>query len=273
MARLLRGRRRPLVTVLELSGVIGPGSPPRRSLSLSRMEPAIEAAFKPAALKAVALAINSPGGSAAQSRLLYGAIRREAERRKVPVFCFVEDVAASGGYILALAADEIYADSSSIIGSIGVIAAGFGFQEAIARLGVERRIHTAGENKSQLDPFRPEDAEDVARLETILSDLHAQFVELVKQRRGPKLADHADIFTGAFWSGPAAQVRGLIDGIAHLGEFIRARYGEDVRLRRIAPDRGSLLRRIVGGEIDVRLDAGSAIDELSARSLWRRFGL
>ncbi|MBI1366919.1 MAG: S49 family peptidase [Alphaproteobacteria bacterium] len=266
------GKKRALVAVIELRGVIGqPGMAVSRGLTFGKVESAIEAAFKPKAVSAVALSINSPGGSPVQSRLIFSAIRRAAERKKKPVFAFIEDVGASGGYILALAGDEIYADRSSIVGSIGVVAAGFGFPEAIARLGVERRVHVAGENKSQLDPFQPEKAEDVARLQAILDDLHSQFVDLVKDRRGARLSDDPDLFSGAFWPASGAKSRGLIDGIAHLGEFMRARFGDDVKLKKIPVERVPFYRRLLGGSAS--FDADGVIEALEARALWARFGL
>lgn len=272
------GGQKPRVSVIELFGAIGGAGPGRRGLSLSRVESAIDAAFKPAKLAAVALAINSPGGSPVQSRLIHDAIRRRAEKKKTPVFAFIEDVGASGGYMLALAGDEIYADASSIVGSIGVIAASFGFQEAIARLGVERRVYTAGESKSQLDPFRPEDPKDIERLRHILGDIHEEFIDLVKQRRGERLKPAAETFSGAFWTADPALAQGLIDGKAHLADFMKARFGENVKVKRITPDRGSLLRRLAGGETSAGrmvagVDAEALIGVLEERALWSRYGL
>lgn len=275
LLRLATGRGAGLVTHLELRGVIGEGAAFLRGLSHARLSDAIEAAFKPRRLKAVALSINSPGGSPVQSRLIFQAIRREADKKKVPVFAFIEDVGASGGYMLALAADEIYADASSVVGSIGVISAGFGFQNAIARYGIERRVHTAGKSKSQLDPFRPEDPGDVLRLQAILDDLHAHFIGLVKERRGGKLSAAEDIFTGAFWTAGAARERGLIDGTAHLADFLRARFGEDVKIKTVSAEHRPLLRRLLGG---ARRGVASELPEAvlaaaEARALWARYGL
>lgn len=281
------GEGGPLVTVLSLDGVIGGVGPGRRGLSLQRLEKSIEAAFKPADLVAVALAVNSPGGSPVQSRLIHDAIRRKAEEKGVPVLTFVEDVGASGGYILALAGDEIYADESSVVGSIGVISAGFGMHEAIAKLGVERRVYTAGENKSMLDPFRPENEKDKARLQAILDELHDQFIDMVKKRREGKLADDAEIFSGAFWTGARAREKGLVDGTAQLGAFLRARYGKNVKVRRIMPDSGSLLKRLLsGGDASAfsgalsgagagvsLIDAEAALDAAERRAMWSRYGL
>ncbi len=274
------GASAPLVTVIDLAGVIGDaGGPGRRGMSLKRIEKTLDAAFRPGKLAAVALAVNSPGGSPVQSRLILQAIRRRAKEKDVPVLSFIEDVGASGGYILALAGDEIYADESSIVGSIGVIAGGFGFHEAIRRLGVERRVHTAGENKAMLDPFQPEDPKDRDRLEKILGDLHEQFKSLVRERRGGKLKEDDEVFSGAIWTGPAAAERGLVDGIAQLGDFLRARFGKDVKVKRIAPDGGSLVRKLLAGG-EERIDAFPALidaDELIAagerRALWARYGL
>lgn len=267
------GEAVPRVNVIELSGAIGQSAPGMRSLNHAKLESVIEAAFKPKRLAAVALAINSPGGSPVQSRMIYSAIRAAAAKKNTPVLAFIEDVGASGGYMLALAADEIYADESSIVGSIGVIAATFGFQEAIARLGIERRVHTAGESKSQLDPFRREDPADVERLKRILEDIHAQFIALVKERRGAKLYADAETFSGAFWTAGPARDRGLIDGTARLGEFLKARFGEDVKIRKTAPQKGSLLRRLFGGEQRSVIDPEALIGAVEARSLWARYGL
>lgn len=280
LSRLVRalpfiGASDPLVTVIELNGVIGAGGPGRKGLSLQRVEKTIEAAFKPGALAAVALAINSPGGSPVQSRLILNDIRRRAAEKNVPVIAFIEDVGASGGYILALGGDEIYADESSIVGSIGVIAGGFGFVEAIEKLGVERRVHTAGENKSTLDPFKPEAPEDVARLKTVLDDLHDQFIALVRARRPGKALDDPNIFSGEFWTAPKAQALGLIDGTAQLGDFLRARYGKDVKIKRMSPEGGSVLKRLLsGGDAGAGLiDADALVDAAQRRALWARFGL
>jgi len=274
------GESSPRVSVIELNGVIGEMGAGRKGLTLKKIEKAIEAAFKPGDVKAVALAINSPGGSPVQSRLIMSAIRRQASEKEVPVLAFIEDVGASGGYILAIAADEIYADESSIVGSIGVISGGFGFPEAIKKLGIERRVYTAGENKSTLDPFKPEDPEDVARLEVMLAELHDQFIALVKERRGDKLSSDPDLFSGRFWTGAAAAQKGLVDGTAQLGDFLRDRYGKDVKVKRISPDSGSLLKKLMGGEAGASgLSAPSLIDadEMLAagerRALWARFGL
>ncbi len=263
----------PVVAVVRLAGVIGAPGPWRGGLSLAALAPTLERAFALGGIKAVALAINSPGGSPVQSALIAGRVRALAAEKRLPVFAFAEDVAASGGYWLATAADEIFADPASIIGSIGVISSGFGFHELLQRLGVERRVHTAGSRKSMLDPFRPEAPEDVARLEALQRDIHDGFKGHVRERRGARLkADDDLLFSGEFWTGRRALELGLIDGLGDLRSVMRARYGDKVRLRLVGGQRGWLMRRL-------RLDASSrdwARDLIAAaeeRALWARFGL
>ena len=220
----------PAVAVLRLHGMIisggrGPG------LNDANVAPLVEKAFRRGRPRAVALVINSPGGSPAQSSLIAARIRRLADERKVPVFAFVEDVAASGGYWLATAADEIYADPNSIVGSIGVISAGFGFHDFIQRHGVERRVYTSGRSKSMLDPFRPEQPEDVARLKELQEQIHESFIEQVRTRRNGKLAEDDALYSGQIWVGEGARQKGLVDGIGHLVPMMKERYGEAVRFR------------------------------------------
>lgn len=273
------GPEKPLVTVIEMTGVIGEIGAGRKGLTLKKLEKPITDAFKPKGVKAVVLAINSPGGSPVQSRLIFNAVRREAKEKDVPVLAFIEDAGASGGYILALAGDEIYADESSIVGSIGVISGGFGFHEAIGRIGVERRVYTAGENKSQLDPFKPEDPEDVARLKDMLNELHQQFIALVKERRAEKLSEDETLFSGRFWSGASAAERGLVDGTAQFGDFLRDRFGKDVKIKRISQEKGSLLKLLFSSGAESFSETPALIDaeELAAagerRALWARIGL
>lgn len=240
-----RIERVPTVAVLRLSGVIGQLGPVRRGgLALADLAGTIEKAFKLPRVKAVALAINSPGGSPVQSALIAGRIRALAEEKELPVYAFCEDVAASGGYWLACAADEIYANGASIVGSIGVISAGFGFSEALAKLGVERRVYSAGERKAQLDPFLPEDEGDVRHLKELQKDLHAQFIDYVRLRRRDRLkGDDEALFSGDFWSGRQAAEFGLIDGIADLRGKMREKYGEKVKLRVVAQQRSWVQRR------------------------------
>lgn len=271
--------RKPVVAILSLTGIIAPagfGGPLNRGgLNLAALDRAIEAAFKLPRLKAVALAVNSPGGSPVQSALIARRIRALADEKNVPVIAFCEDAAASGGYWLACAADEIVADGASIVGSIGVISAGFGFVEAMHKLGVERRIYTAGESKSQLDPFLPENAEDVARLRALQDDLHAQFKDWVRARRGDKLAQDQDLFDGRFWSGRQALLLGLVDALGDLHSVCRARFGQDIVFRRIGQRRG-LLQRWFGANLPERMGGALAQSALAAaedRSYWSRIGL
>lgn len=262
----------PLVTVLRLHGIIGRGAPLRQGLSLAGLAPLIEHAFAPKRLAAVALAINSPGGSPVQSSLIYQRIRQLAQEKNVPVLGFVEDVGASGGYWLSLAADEIYADASSILGSIGVIAAGFGFTGLIERLGVERRVYQQGERKAMLDPFRPENPDHVARVHELQADIHASFKELVRARRGQKLrADDAELFNGDIWTGRRAVELGLIDGLGELRGVLRQRFGDKVRLKVVGDRRGWLRRRLHLGEPEAWAEA--ALAALDERAQWGRFGL
>ncbi|MCG8596797.1 MAG: S49 family peptidase [Kiloniellales bacterium] len=269
----------PIVTVIRLSGVIGSLGPLRSGLTLSALAPVIERAFKAPRLKAVALQVNSPGGSPVQSALIARRIRELAEEKKIPVVAFCEDAAASGGYWLACAADEIFADDSSILGSIGVISAGFGFPELLKRFGIERRLHTAGERKRMLDPFLEEDPKDVTRLKAIQKDMHATFIDTVKARRGDRLkgSDKA-LFSGEFWTGKKALELGLIDGLGHLRAVMRERYGDKVHLKPVDGARPWWRRRL--GLADTRgpslADGAWAADLLAAaeeRALWSRYGL
>ncbi|MBZ0229129.1 MAG: S49 family peptidase [Bauldia sp.] len=273
LTRLFR-RGGPVVPVVRMSGAIGVGMTFRQGLSLSGIEGALERAFAIKAAPAVAILINSPGGSAVQSHLIFKRIRALAEQKGKRVVVGVEDVAASGGYMIALAGDEIVVDQSSIVGSIGVVFAGFGFPKLLEKVGVERRVHTAGESKVILDPFQKEKPEDVARLEALQREVHAAFIDLVKTRRGAALKDDPDLFTGAFWSGGRAVQLGLADEIGDLREALRRRFGEKVVLRTVAAERGFFRRRfgLTGGR-----DAGALLRGLVAvieeRLLWSRFGL
>ncbi len=266
----------PIVAVLPLTGVIGGGSALRQGLSLAALAEAIDRAFKLPRLKAVALEINSPGGSPVQSALIAKRIRDLAGEKEVPVYAFAEDVAASGGYWLACAADEIFAHESSILGSIGVIYAGFGFQDALKRLGVERRVHTAGERKSMLDPFRVEVPEEVERLRAVQTEIHETFKAMVRNRRGERLKSGDDaLFTGEFWTGRRALELGLIDGLGDLRGIMRERYGEKVQLRKIGGAKPWWRRRF-GLSVPTFGDqdwAPSLIATLEERELWARYGL
>jgi len=272
-----RFRRGPIVPVVRLSGVIANGGVlGGRSLSIESVAPLLKRAFETRGARAVALALNSPGGSPVQSALIAQRIRLHAREKNLPVIAFVEDVAASGGYWLACAADEILADPSSIVGSIGVISAGFGFQDLIARIGVERRVHTSGENKSMLDPFRPEQPEDVMRLKRLQAEIHDGFKDWVRERRGRLLkGDDTLLFTGEFWTARRGLEYGLVDGFGELRATLQARYGDKVRLPVIGPRRRLLarfgLQTGIGGGID---NIGPAtLAALEERALWQRFGL
>jgi len=277
-----RLERAPTVAVLRLSGVIGAArfGRPGAGLNLADMAGPIGAAFKLKRLKAVALAVNSPGGSPVQSALIAGRIRQLADENEVPVYAFCEDAAASGGYWLACAADTIYAQPASVIGSIGVISAGFGFNEAIKRLGVDRRVYTAGDVKSQLDPFQPEKGEDIKRLRALQDDIHGQFKDWVRTRRGDRLKeDSPELFEGAFWTGNKALEMGLVDGLGDIRSVMRAEFGEKVRLRLVEKPKGLLQRRLGlgvrggdGAEIGSGLSRGllAAADE---QAWWARLGL
>ncbi len=259
-----RLKRAPVVSVLRLHGVIGGGGL-RGGLNDAALAPLIEQAFAPKRLKAVALSINSPGGSPTQSALIAARIRRLAAEKEVKVYAFCEDVAASGGYWLATAGDEIWADDNSIIGSIGVIYAGFGFQALLKKQGIERRVHTAGESKSMLDPFQDEKPEDVARIKDLQEQIHQNFIAQVKDRRGDRLADQ-NLFTGDVWVGQGAVDVGLIDGLGHLAPKMKEVFGDKVRLNVITQKR-SLMQRLGAPGVQ---DIAFAVEE---RALWSRFGL
>ena len=278
-ARFLPERfRGAVVPVVRLSGTIGTVTPLRPGLTLSGVSKLLEKAFETKRAKAVALVINSPGGSPVQSHQIYNRIRQLAETKKIPVLVFVEDVAASGGYMIACAGDEIFCDPSSILGSIGVIGGTFGFQDLIKKVGIERRIYTSGEHKSSLDPFLPESPDDVARLKAIQRDIHDSFIDLVKRSRGARLqGEEAFLFSGEYWAGERSVKLGLADGIGDLRSVLRTRYGERVRMPVIAPKTG-LLSSLAGRKpgAGAMIGTGFADDLISAletRAFWARYGL
>jgi signal peptide peptidase SppA len=279
-------QRHPTVPVLRFTGAIGMATPLRPGISLATTAAGIERAFNLSKTPAVAVIINSPGGSPVQSHLIYLRIRALAKETSKTVYVFTEDVCASGGYFLAVAGDEIYADPSSIVGSIGVISASFGFDKLIDKIGVERRVYTSGERKMALDPFAPEKADEVGRLKALQADVHQTFIGIVKERRGAKLkaADDA-LFSGEFWSGPKARDLGLVDGIGDVRTKMRERFGDKVRLPVVAFGGGWLRRRLgqtlgqsncdpaqLAGGIGAGL-AADLVSTLEARALWARFGL
>jgi signal peptide peptidase SppA len=279
-ARLRRGAA--VVPVVRLSGVIGAVTPLRPGMSLAGVAKTLERAFATKNAKAVALVINSPGGSPVQSRQIYLRIRQLAAEKKLPVLVFVEDVAASGGYMIACAGDEIFCDPSSILGSIGVVGGSFGFQELISKIGVERRLYTAGAHKAMLDPFLPENPDDVARVKALQREIHAIFIALVKGSRGARLKAAEDVlFTGEYWAGETSVSLGLADGIGDLRSTLRARYGDKVQTPVIAPATGMLSgllgRKSAGAEALGRLDGLAGLPEelisaLETRAIWAKFG-
>ena len=285
LMKLVPARLRPgiaVVPVVRLSGVIGAVTPLRPGMSLAGVARTLERAFEMKNAKAVALVINSPGGSPVQSRQIYVRIRQLAAEKKLPVLVFVEDVAASGGYMIACAGDEIFCDPSSILGSIGVVGGAFGFQDLIKKIGVERRLYTAGAHKAMLDPFLPENPDDVARVKALQREIHAIFIALVKQSRGSRLKGADDVlFTGEYWAGETSVSLGLADAIGDLRSTLRARYGDKVLMPVIAPATGmlsSLLgRKSAGAGALASLDgiAGlpdELISALETRAIWAKFG-
>ncbi|NUS71238.1 MAG: S49 family peptidase [Ensifer adhaerens] len=269
------------IPVVRLHGAIMSGGGQfRPALNLATAAPLLEKAFAIKDAPAVAISVNSPGGSPVQSRLIYQRIRDLAQEKKKRVLIFVEDVAASGGYMIALAGDEIIADPTSIVGSIGVVSGGFGFPELLKKIGVERRVYTAGENKVMLDPFQPEKENDIAFLKNLQLDIHDTFIQMVKARRGQLLADDPDIFSGLFWTGRRGLELGIIDGLGDLRGEVKKRYGEKARLELIQPVRSLFGRRQSGAAI-----AGALVEPMAAsaaaglaevieeRALWARFGL
>lgn len=269
---------KPVIPVVRLQGTIGMHGPMRANLSLATAALPLEKAFSMKKAPAVALIVNSPGGSPVQSRLIFKRIRDLAKEKEKDVLVFVEDVAASGGYLISLAGDEIFVDPSSIVGSIGVVAAGFGFTEMIAKIGVDRRVYTAGEKKVILDPFQPEVPEDIEYLKGLQQEIHETFIDLVKSRRGDVLTDDPDLYSGKFWTGRTAVQLGLVDAVGDLRSVLKERYGDKAEPKLIAAPRGLFGRRSgVGVSLSgERLTEGLGEDLISAienRALWMRYGL
>ena len=272
--------RAPLVPVVRLYGVIAPqGSPLRSAINLAALAGPLERAFAMRGAKAVALAVNSPGGSPVQSALVHDRIRLLAAEKELPVYVFCEDVAASGGYWIACAGDEVYAAETSIVGSIGVIAASFGFEGALDKLGVERRLYTSGDKKGFLDPFLPVKEVDVKRLTGLQKEIHDAFKRHVRERRGERLtAGDRKLFSGEFWTGAKARELGLVDGIGDLKSVMREKFGDKVRLKVMEPGKGWLQRRLglSSGTAPGLLDGGIGRDLLATveeRAWWSRYGL
>ena len=270
------------IPVVRLSGTImAGGSQFRQNLSLASIAGVLEKAFAVKDAPAIAISINSPGGSPVQSRLIYQRIRDLASEKNKKVLVFVEDVAASGGYMIAVAGDEIIADPSSIVGSIGVVSASFGFPDLMQKIGVERRVYTAGRNKALLDPFQPEKEEDVERLKALQLEIHETFIDLVKDRRGDRLSDNPDLFTGLFWTGRKGLSLGLVDAIGDMRGTLKARFGDRTQMKLITQPRGLFGRRLglFGSSTGVSMTdiassaVGGLLDAAEERALWSRYGL
>lgn len=258
------------VAVINLHGVIGKGGKFDHGVNIENVNPLLEKAFesKP---KAVVINVNSPGGSPVQSELIFNRIRELSIEKKIPVYTFAQDVAASGGYFILLAGDEIFAHNSSIVGSIGVISAGFGFEELIKKIGVQRRIYAEGKNKAILDPFSPENEENIAILKAAQKDVYDSFKELVKSRRGEKLKKSDDeLFNGAFWSGKTAKEIGLVDEISDMRKAMKAKFGDKIKFTNIEPKKKGFIKELLANKLDI---AGNLIEKISEKAVWSRFGL
>jgi len=261
-------KKKKIIAHIKLNGVIGNVGKFKQGIDFSGQEEIIEKAFSLKKAKVIAISINSPGGSPVQSHLIYKFIRDKAKKNKKKVIVFAEDVAASGGYLIACAGDEIYANSSSIIGSIGVIYSSFGFTELIKKIGVERRVHTAGKNKSTLDPFLDEKNEDIERLKNIQLDLHEDFIKVVEESRGTKLnKSEIELFSGEFWSGSKAKKLGLIDGIGNANEILREKFGDDVVIKKFEKSKSWFAKKLASSN---QMD--QLINILEERSIWQRYG-
>lgn len=264
-------KSKPKVAVLRLSGVIGSAGMMKKGLSLEELDDDIKRAFEISGLKAVALQVNSPGGSPVQSELIYKRIRAFSEEKKVPVYTFVEDVAASGGYWLACSGDEIYASESSVVGSIGVISAGFGFVDAIKKLGVERRVYTQGENKSVLDPFQKENPKDIEILMNLQKDVHESFKNIVRTRRDGKIkkTQEKQLFSGEFWNGVKGKDLGLVDEIGDMYSVMQSKYGKKVKFEKISKPKGWLKKKLSGATLNITDSIASSIVE---KLFWGKYG-
>ena len=263
-------KKKKTVAHVKLSGVIGNAGKFKQGIDFAGQEELIKKAFSLKKATCVAITINSPGGSPVQSHLIYGLIRQQAKKNKKKVIVFAEDVAASGGYLISCAGDEIYANSSSIIGSIGVIYSSFGFTELIKKIGVERRVHTAGKNKSTLDPFLEEKKEDIERLKTIQLDLHRDFINVVEKSRGSKLKkSEIELFSGEFWSGSKAKELGLIDEVGDANQILREKFGEDIVIKKFEKSKGWLSKKLSSSNDHIDQFA-NILDE---KSVWQRYGL
>jgi signal peptide peptidase SppA len=265
-------KKKTIIPHVRLTGVIGNAGRFNKGMDLAGQQDILKKAFSIKKVKHVAISINSPGGSPVQSHLIYSYIRQLADKKKIKVLIFAEDVAASGGYLISCAGDEIYANSSSIIGSIGVISASFGFKELIKKMGIERRIYTAGKNKSTLDPFVDEKEEDIKRLKDIQLELHADFIQVVETSRGKKLKDPEknNIFTGEFWTGASALKLGLIDGIGNIDQILKEKFGEEVVIKKFEKQKGWLERKL---SASVEGQLSNTLNSIEEKSVWQKFGL
>jgi len=265
-------KKKIIIPHVRLSGVIGNAGRFNKGMDLVGQQDILKKAFSIKKIKYVAISINSPGGSPVQSHLIYSYIRQLADKKKIKVLIFAEDVAASGGYLISCAGDEIYANSSSIIGSIGVISASFGFKELIKKMGIERRIYTAGKNKSTLDPFVDEKEEDIKRLKDIQLELHADFIKVVETSRGRKLKDPEknNIFTGEFWTGASALKLGLIDGIGNADQILKEKFGEEAVIKKFEKQKGWLERKL---SASVEGQLSNTLHSIEEKSVWQKFGL
>jgi signal peptide peptidase SppA len=265
-------KKKKIIPHIRLSGVIGSAGRFKQGIDFSGQQEIIKKAFSFKKSENIAISINSPGGSPVQSHLIHDYIRQLAKKNKKKVIVFAEDVAASGGYLIACAGDEIYANSSSIVGSIGVISASFGFQDAIKKIGIQRRVYTAGKNKSTLDPFKEEKEEDIERIKKLQLELHSDFIEVVKKSRGSKLKDPEknNTFTGEFWSGTASMKLGLIDGIGNAEQILRDKFGEEIVIKKLEKQKSFIAKKL-SSSMDNQIDnIASAIEE---RAMWQKFGL
>jgi len=263
-------KKKKIIPHIKLSGVIGNVGKFKQGIDFSGQEEIIKKAFSIKKASAVAISINSPGGSPVQSHLIHDFIRHQANKNKKKVIIFAEDVAASGGYLIACAGDEIYANQSSIVGSIGVIYSSFGFKDLIKKIGVQRRVYTAGKNKSTLDPFMEEKQEDIERLKNIQLDLHKDFIDVVEKSRSTKINKDSgiELFSGEFWSGRKAKELGLIDGIGNADQILREKFGEDVIIKKFEKTKGWLAKKLSSSENHT----DQVINILEERSIWQRYG-
>jgi len=265
-------KKKTIIPHVRLTGVIGNAGRFSKGMDLAGQKEILKKAFSIKKVKYVAISINSPGGSPVQSHLIYSYIRQLADKKKIKVIIFAEDVAASGGYLISCAGDEIFANSSSIIGSIGVISASFGFKELIKKMGIERRVYTAGKNKSTLDPFVDEKEDDVNRLKSIQLELHADFIKVVETSRGTKIKDPEknNIFTGEFWTGASALKLGLIDGLGNADQVLKEKFGEEVVIKNFEKPK-SWIGRKLSASIDGQLT--NTMNSIEEKSFWQKFGL